>query len=77
MRHSILVEQFEHLKCVFRDGDIRDVGVPFAQAVQVMAVSELSVDRLISIERWNWSYMVLTVQEGLHKARHLASDPTV
>jgi hypothetical protein len=29
MRQTIRVEEFEHFKAVFRDGDVGDVGVPF------------------------------------------------
>jgi hypothetical protein len=42
---SVRVENFEHFKGVFRDGDVGDVGVPLFQAVEGMAISKLSADQ--------------------------------
>lgn len=39
---SLRIEDFQHFKRVFSDGDVGDVGVPFFEAVERVAVAELS-----------------------------------
>lgn len=66
MVQTIPVEEFEHFKAVFGDGNVGHVGIPFAQAVEGMTVADLSASGVSQAEtgRPNAAYWASRAPHG-------------